>query len=109
MRRQSGNSSGRLRQLSLAKLSHDTLLGHLLHRDIENNAGSSVPVVFIPPAQARNPAGVSRLHPVRTVRLPYNLIVLQLIKLHREGLVAVFNLLARVPSLQIDKLVSVPK
>lgn len=84
--------------LACAKLSHNPLLGHLLDAYVINYFCLRQPVRVICEALLRNTGRISISQPI--VRLPYNLIVMQLIKLRRERGVAVMNLLSGKPSLQ---------
>jgi hypothetical protein len=91
-------------QLAPTKLSHNPLLGHLLHEDVKNNLYLGHPIYVISGAQVRNPAGVSVSHLLRRVRLPNDLILVQGIKLRREGRVTTTHLLMCIMSLQIKKI-----
>ena len=60
----------RIYQLSKTKLSHNPLLRHILHEDIEDDLRLCHPVRSVTCAEIRNTSGVSSLNDLLRVRLP---------------------------------------
>ena len=75
---------------------------HLLNRHVEHQLGLGHPIVPISSAQSRNPNWVPGWYSLMRVWLPDNLILVQTIKLRREGRVAAPHLAMRKLSLYID-------